>query len=92
MKVHGMEWKKKKKCVEVSSDGARAATGKYSGVVAQIKEIAPDAKFVHCSIPREALAARKMPAVQKTFLTEAIKVVNFIFFQSNEFKIIFDFM
>jgi hypothetical protein len=53
-------------------------TGKCSGVVAQIKEVAPDAKFVHCSIHREALAARKMSAFLKTVLTEAIKVVNLI--------------
>jgi hypothetical protein len=50
-------------------------TGKHSGVVAQIKEVAPDAKFVHCW---EALAARKMPAILKTLVTEAVKVVNFI--------------
>jgi hypothetical protein len=52
-------------------------TGKQ-GVVAQIKEVAPDAIFVHCSIHREALAARKMPAILKTVLTDAVKVVNFI--------------
>jgi hypothetical protein len=75
MKVHGIEWKE---CVGVCSDGARAMTGKHSGVVAQIKEVAPGAKFVYCSIHREALAARKMPAILKTVLTEAVKVVNFI--------------
>jgi hypothetical protein len=75
MKVHGIAWKK---CVGVCSDGARAMTGKHSGVVGQIKDVAPDAKFVHCSIHREALAARKMPAILKTVLTEAVKVVNFI--------------
>jgi hypothetical protein len=71
--VHGKEWKK---CVGVCSDGARAMTGKHSGVVAQIKEVAPDAKFVQCSI-QEALATRKMPVILKTVLTEAVKVVNF---------------
>jgi hypothetical protein len=53
-------------------------TGKHSGAVAQIKEVAPDVKIVHCSSHREALAARKLPAILKTVLTEAIKVVNFI--------------
>jgi hypothetical protein len=53
-------------------------TGKHRGVVAQIKEVAPDAKFVHCRIYREAVAARKMLAILKTVLTEAVKVVNFI--------------
>jgi hypothetical protein len=75
MKVHGTEWKN---CVGVCSDGARAMKGKHNGVVAQIKEVAPDDKFVYCSIHREALAARKMPAVLKRVLTEAVKFVNFI--------------
>jgi hypothetical protein len=44
-------------------------TGKHSGVVAQITEVAPDAKCVHCRIHREVLAARKMPAILKTVLT-----------------------
>jgi hypothetical protein len=71
---HRME----KKYVGVCSDGARAMTGKHSGFVAHIKEVAPDAKFVHCSIHRQALAARKMPAILKTVLTEAVKAVNLI--------------
>jgi hypothetical protein len=37
-----------------------------------------DAKFVYCSIHREALAARKMPAILKTVVTETVKVVNLI--------------
>jgi hypothetical protein len=67
-----------KKCVGVCTDGARVMTGKHSGVVAQIKEVAPDVKFVHSSIHRKVLAARKLPAILKTVLTEAINVVNFI--------------
>jgi hypothetical protein len=67
-----------KKSVGICSDGAHAMTGKHSGVFAQIKEVAPDAKFVHCSIHREALAARKMLAILNTVLNEAVKVVNFI--------------
>jgi hypothetical protein len=55
-----------------------AMMGKHNGVVAQIKEVAPDDKFVHGSIHREALATRKMPAILKTVLTGAVKVVNFI--------------
>jgi hypothetical protein len=52
--------------------------GRPSGVVTRIKEAAPDAKFVHCSIHHGALATRIMSAVLKTVLTEAAKVVNFI--------------
>jgi hypothetical protein len=75
MEVHGIEWKK---CVRLCSNGARTMTGKQSGVVTQIKAVAPHAKFVHCSIHQEALAARKMTAILKTVLIEAVKVVNFI--------------
>jgi hypothetical protein len=52
--------------------------GKHSVDVAQIKEFAPDAKSVHCSIHQEALATRRMLAILKTVLTEAVKVVNFV--------------
>jgi hypothetical protein len=60
-----------KKCVRVCSDEANVMTGKHSEGVAQIKEIAPDSKFVHCSIHCKALAAPL-----ETHLTEAVKVVN----------------
>jgi hypothetical protein len=49
-----------------------------SRVVVQIKEFVPDAKSVHCSIHQEALAARRMPAILRTVLTEAVNVVNII--------------
>jgi Fe-S-cluster-containing hydrogenase component 2 len=75
MKVDGIE---RKKCVGVCPDGARALTGKHTAVVAQIKAVVPDAKCVHRSVHRAALAARKTPAILKTVLTEAVKVVNLI--------------
>jgi hypothetical protein len=78
MKVHGIEWKK---CVRFCFDRARAMMRKHSGVAAQIKAVAPDAKF-HCSIHQEALAARRMPAILKTVLTEAVEAVNFIKFRA----------
>jgi hypothetical protein len=49
MNIHGMEWKKKYLYVGFCSDGAGAMTGNHSEGVAQIKEIAPYSKFVHCS-------------------------------------------
>jgi transposase len=51
--------------------------GKHNGAVAQIK-VATDAKFVHCSIHREAVAPRRMRAILKSVLTAAVKVVNVI--------------
>jgi hypothetical protein len=46
-----------KKCVGFCSDGARALTGRHSGVVSKVKEVTPDMNWVHCFIQREALAS-----------------------------------
>ena len=62
-------------CVGVCSDGAAAMTGKHGGVVTQIKQVAPQAKFTHCSIHRTALATKAMPTSLKTVLDESVKVV-----------------
>ncbi|XP_069051373.1 LOW QUALITY PROTEIN: zinc finger BED domain-containing protein 5-like [Lepisosteus oculatus] len=72
---NGIDWKK---CVRVCTDGARAMTGRHSGVVARIREVAPDMKWTHCSIHREALAAKRMPEDLKSVLDSAVRVVNFI--------------
>ncbi|XP_062297923.1 zinc finger BED domain-containing protein 5-like [Scomber scombrus] len=66
------------KCVGLSTDGARAMLGQHSGVVSRVKAVAPLASSVHCSIHREALAAKKMPLELKTVLDQAVKAVNFI--------------
>jgi hypothetical protein len=65
-------------CVGVCSDGARAMTGKHSGVVTKILQVAPQAKFIHCSIHREALACKSMPTNLRGVLDQSVKVVNFI--------------
>ncbi|MBN3322404.1 ZBED5 protein, partial [Atractosteus spatula] len=72
---NGIDWKK---CVGVCTDGARAMTGRHSGVVARIREVAPGMKWTHCSIHREALAAKKMSEDLKSVLDSTVKVVNFI--------------
>ncbi|XP_062294532.1 zinc finger BED domain-containing protein 5-like [Scomber scombrus] len=72
---NGIEWSK---CVGLSTDGARAMLGQHSGVVSRVKAVAPLANSVHCSIHREALAAKKMPVELKTVLDQAVKAVNFI--------------
>jgi hypothetical protein len=71
----GILWEK---CLGLCSDGARALTGRHSGVVSKVKEVAPDMKWVHCFIHREALASRGMPPEFKTVLDNAVKLVNFI--------------
>lgn len=71
MEVHGIQWKK---CVGISSTEACTMTRKHSQIVTQIKVTASEAKFVHCSNYQEAVAARKLLAILKPVLTEAVKV------------------
>ncbi|KAJ4946993.1 hypothetical protein JOQ06_009035 [Pogonophryne albipinna] len=52
----------------VYKDGARAMTGRHSGVAARIQEVAPEMRWTHCSIYREALAVKKMPDGLKSLL------------------------
>ncbi len=72
---NSLDWKK---CVGVCTDGARAMTGRHSGVAARIREVAPEMRWTHCSIHREALAVKKMPDNLKSVLDSAVKTVNFI--------------
>ncbi|CAL9692667.1 unnamed protein product [Knipowitschia caucasica] len=72
---NGLDWKK---CVGVCTDGARAMTGHNSGVATRIREVAPEMRWTHCSIHREALAVKKMPDDLKSVLDSAVKTVNFI--------------
>lgn len=72
---HGIDWKR---CIGVCTDGARAMCGRHSGVAARIREVAPEMRWTHCSIHREALAVKKMPDELKSVLDSAVKTVNFI--------------
>ena len=72
---HGLTWTK---CVGICTDGAKAMTGKHSGVVTRVQAVAPDATWVHCSIHREALAAKGMPDSLKDVLDNTVKMVNLV--------------
>ena len=72
---NGISWEK---CVGVCSDGARAMTGRHGGVVTRIQSVAPNTVFIHCSIHREPLAAKRLQSSSKDVLDNAIKVVNLI--------------
>jgi hypothetical protein len=65
-------------CAGICTDGERSMTGRNSGLVARIKEVAPMAKWIHCSIHREALATKKISLRLKNVLDSAVKIVNFI--------------
>lgn len=66
-------------CVGVTTDGAASMTGRHSGVVKRILDVAaPNATWNHCFLHREALAAKDMvPEIHET-LREVVKVVNYI--------------
>ena len=72
---NGISWEK---CVRVCSDNARAMAGRHGGVVTRIQSVAPNAAFTHCSIHREALAAKMLQSSFKDVLDNAIKVMNLI--------------
>jgi hypothetical protein len=66
------------KCISICSDGARALSGKNSGLIARLKTLMPNANWVHCFLHRQALAAKGMPDDLRQVLAEAIKVVNYV--------------
>jgi len=70
-----IEWTK---CVGVSTDGARAMSGKFTGLIARIRNIIPSVTWHHCCIHREAIVSKKIPIHLKTVLDDAVKIVNFI--------------
>lgn len=57
-------------CCGICTDGARAMTGRHSGLVKKVQEVAPAAVWTHCIIHRQALATKRMP--------QELKIVNFI--------------
>lgn len=75
VKENQLDWSK---CVGICTDGARAMTGRFSGLVKRIQDKAPEAKWTHCGIHREALACKKIPASLDITLKNAVKIVNLI--------------
>ncbi|GBO45249.1 Zinc finger BED domain-containing protein 5 [Araneus ventricosus] len=65
-------------CVDVCTDGAKAMTGKMSGVIAKIKGKAKGCSSVHCILHQHALAMKKMPPFKKEVMFETVKIINFI--------------
>ncbi len=70
-----MSWDK---CVGICTDGAHSMTGRLSGLVTRVQNLAPLAKWTHCMIHRESLASKKMPECLETVLKQAVQMINFI--------------
>uniref|UniRef100_A0A8C1P216 DUF4371 domain-containing protein n=1 Tax=Cyprinus carpio TaxID=7962 RepID=A0A8C1P216_CYPCA len=75
MRTNGIDWER---CVGICTDGAKSMTGKHTGLIAHIRRVCPSISWLHCSIHREALAAKNMPADLLAVLNDAVKLVNFI--------------
>ena len=53
-------------------------TGHLTGLVSQIKEVAPECESTDCIIHREILATRKMLPNLKSILNDVVKIINYI--------------
>ncbi|CAH1101546.1 unnamed protein product [Psylliodes chrysocephalus] len=72
---YDIDWKK---CIAICSDGAKAMTGKNSGLIVKLKLIMPNISWTHCFLHQEALAAKVVPPDLNDVLKEVIKIVNSI--------------
>uniref|UniRef100_A0A8C7ZPG4 Uncharacterized protein n=1 Tax=Oryzias sinensis TaxID=183150 RepID=A0A8C7ZPG4_9TELE len=72
---NGLDWQN---CVGVCSDGAASMTGRHRGVIKQILDLAPEAKWTHCFLHRENLAAKKMSPEFHEVMDVTVKTINFI--------------
>jgi hypothetical protein len=59
------------KCVGISTDGARAMSGRLTGLIARIRENNPSVTRYHCCIHREYLATKKMTEELKKVLNQS---------------------
>jgi hypothetical protein len=59
-------------------DGARAIAGQYNGLQDLVKAVAPNNKWTHCIIHREALASRDLSPNLNEILQIIVKTVNLI--------------
>ncbi len=73
--TNGIDWER---CVGICTDGAKSMTGKHTGLIAHIRRVCLSISWLHCSIHREALAAKNMPDDLHAVLNDAVKLVNFI--------------
>ena len=53
-------------------------TGRHSGLVKRVQDVAPAVVWSHYIIHRQALAAKKMPEELRAVMGEAVKIVNLI--------------
>uniref|UniRef100_A0A8C7WPH8 HAT C-terminal dimerisation domain-containing protein n=1 Tax=Oryzias sinensis TaxID=183150 RepID=A0A8C7WPH8_9TELE len=72
---NGLDWQN---CFGVCSDGAASMTGRHRGVIKQILDLAPEAKWTHYFLHRENLAAKTMSPEFHEVMDVTVKTINFI--------------
>ena len=75
IKIHGIDWEK---CISVCTDGAKAMTGRLSGTITRIKNVAKNSISNHCFLHRYALVTKRISASLNTVLDETVQIINFI--------------
>ena len=72
----GLKWKN---CVGVCTDGAACLTGRNSGLVTKIKDMAGNNLLsTHCYIHRQNMASKKMESELSEVLSQSVKIINYI--------------
>ena len=64
--------------VGICTDGARSMSGKYNGLQSLVRDHAPHAKWTHCMIHRESLAANNLSKDLSSVVDEVVKVINYV--------------
>ena len=72
---NNLQWKY---CVGLRTDGARAMSGRFCGLLTLVQGVAVNAKWTHCLIQREALASQQLSGDLNRVLKAVVKTVNFI--------------
>jgi len=76
IKERGLKWKN---CIGVCTNGAAHLTGRNSGFVTKIKDMAGNNLLsMHCYIHRQNLAPPKMAPELNEVLSQSVKIINYI--------------
>lgn len=72
---NNIEWKK---CVGLSSDGARAMSGIRTGLNPKVKVVPPECVWTHCGIHRYSFTVKLMRLFLTATMKECVMFINFI--------------
>jgi len=76
IKERGLKWKN---CIGVCTNGTAHLTGRNSGFVTKIKDMAGNNLLsMHCYIHRQNLAPPKMAPELNEVLSQSVKIINYI--------------